>query len=62
MTQVKYFEGIGFNVETDINEFLRTNNIRVIDVKFNVMINGIIVAMVIYEEPDNHYSGGTEMC
>lgn len=64
MTQVKIFEDnlLINNIEYDINEFLRTNNIRVIDIKFNTIANEFVVVMVIYEEPDNHYSGGTEMC
>lgn len=62
MTKVKIFKDNFISVEHDINEFLRTNDIRVIDIKFSAMANGLIVAMVIYEEPDDYYSGGSGTC
>lgn len=62
MTRIKFFKDNLINVEHDINEFFRTNDSRVIDIKLNAMANGTIVAMVVYEEPGDYYSGGSGMC
>ena len=46
--KIKLFDGTHKKIENAVNEFLAQNNIKVIEIKLKVSVNGTVV-MVVYE-------------
>ena len=43
--------GFGDNIDDQINDFLKENNVEVIDIKLSQDSRGLTVALLLYREP-----------